>query len=59
MDITEQENKKNARGGKATTIDREQLEYTAEKLFTYGTVSVAVIGIYAAVIYLFVEQLKK
>ena len=41
------------------SIDTAQLEYTATTMFTYGTICVAVIGIYAATIYLFVQQLKK
>lgn len=32
-------------------ISTDQLEYTAEKLFTYGTLSLAAIAIYAAVVY--------
>jgi len=41
------------------SIDTAQFEYTATTMFTYGTITVAVIGIYAAAIYLFVKQLKK
>jgi len=36
-----------------------QLEYTPERLFTYGTIVVGVVAVYAAVIYLGVQQLKK
>ena len=41
------------------SIDTAQLEYTATTMFTYGTICVAVIGIYAATAYLFIQQLKK
>jgi len=41
------------------SIDTAQLEYTATTMFTYGTITIAVVGIYAATIYLFVQQLKK
>ncbi len=51
--------KETRKGSKINSIDTDQLEYTAEKIFTYGTISVAVIGVYAAVIYVFVQQLKK
>jgi cell division protein FtsL len=44
---------------KLESIDTAQLEYTAEKLFTYGTVVVAVIAVYASIIYMGVQQLKK
>jgi hypothetical protein len=50
---------KNQQKNKMNSIDTEQLEYTAEKIFTYSTISVAVIAVYAAVIYVFVQQLKK
>jgi hypothetical protein len=41
------------------SIDTAQLEYTATTMFTYGTICVAVIGIYAATAFLFIQQLKK
>jgi hypothetical protein len=44
---------------KLETISTSQLEYTAEKLFSYGTISVAVLAVYAAVVYMGVQQLKK
>ncbi|KLL03649.1 MAG: hypothetical protein MRERV_36c034 [Mycoplasmataceae bacterium RV_VA103A] len=52
-----QENQTKSR--RIESIDTAQLEYTATTMFTYGTICVAVIGIYAATIYLFVQQLKK
>jgi hypothetical protein len=50
------ETKKNR---KIDSIDTAQLEYTATTLFTYGTIVVSVIAVYAAVIYMGVQQLKK
>jgi hypothetical protein len=44
---------------KPATLDREELEYTAQKIFTYATIGFAAIGIYAALSYLVVQQLKK
>ena len=44
---------------KLESIDTAQLEYTAERLFTYGTIVIGVIAVYAAVIYMGVQQLKK
>ena len=55
-EITENQTPKNRR---IESIDTAQLEYTATTMFTYGTICVAVMGIYAATIYLFVQQLKK
>jgi len=44
---------------KPATLNREELEYTAQKIFTYATIGFTAIGIYAAVAYLLVKQLKK
>ena len=44
---------------KIESIDTAQLEYTATTLFTYGTISIAVVAVYAAIIYMGVQQLKK
>jgi hypothetical protein len=41
------------------TLNREELEYSAQKIFTYATIGFAAIGIYAALSYLVVQQLKK
>ena len=49
----------NTKRKKVESIDTAQLEYTATTMFTYGTVVIAVIGIYAATIYLFAKQLRK
>ena len=45
--------------GKIDSINTDQLEYTATTLFKYGTIVIAVVAIYAAVIYMGVQQLKK
>jgi len=42
-----------------TTLDREQLEYSAHTLFTYGTILFLAIGVGASVTYMTVQQLKK
>jgi hypothetical protein len=44
---------------KPATLDREELEYTAKTIFTYATIGFTAIGIYAALSYLVVQQLKK
>ena len=44
---------------KVEAIDTDQLEYTATTMFTYGTILVAVVSIYASTAYLFVKQLRK
>ena len=53
-EINSQKNRK-----RIDTIDTAQFEYTATTMFTYGTICVAVVGIYAATIYLFAKQLQK
>jgi hypothetical protein len=40
-------------------ISKEDLEYTAQKMFTYATVGLAAITVYASVTYLVILQLKK
>jgi len=44
---------------KPATLNREELEYTAQKIFTYATIGLTAVGIYAAVAYLMVKQLQK
>jgi hypothetical protein len=44
---------------KATTLDREQLEYSAQKMLTYGVILFAALGTCASVAYMTVQQLKK
>jgi hypothetical protein len=38
---------------------REDLEYTAQKIFTYATISLTAITVYASLTYLVIQQLKK
>ena len=57
--VREDENYSPLRQKKIASIDTDQLEYTATTLFTYGTISIAVMAVYAAVIYMGVQQLKK
>jgi len=44
---------------KRNILIREDLEYSAQKLFTYSTIGLTAIGIYVAVSYLVIQQLKK
>jgi len=41
------------------SIDREQLEYSAQTLFKYGLILFTAVGTLAAVTYMTVEKLKK
>ena len=50
---------KKSESKKIDSIDTAQLEYTATTLFTYGTITIAVVAVYAAVIFMGVQQLKK
>ena len=42
-----------------TTLDREQLEYSANKMLTYGTILFAVVLGLGSITYMTVQQLKK
>lgn len=44
---------------KRDTLLRDDLEYTAQKMFTYATIGLAAITAYASVTYLVIQQLKK
>jgi len=44
---------------KRNILVREDLEYSAQKLFTYATIGLTAIGIYVSLAYLVVQQLKK
>ena len=46
-------------GNKRNILNREDLEYSAQKLFTYSAIGLTAIGIYVALAYLVVQQLKK
>lgn len=41
------------------TLDREQLEYSVQTLFTYGTILFFTVGALASVAYMTVKQLRK
>jgi len=41
------------------TLDREQLEYSAQTLFSYGVILFATMGVLASIAYMTVQQLKK
>ena len=41
------------------TLDREQLEYSAQKMLTYGVILFAVVLGLGSVTYMTVQQLKK
>jgi hypothetical protein len=41
------------------TLDREQLEYSASKVLTYGVILFAALGTCASIAYMTVQQLKK
>jgi len=47
------------RSPKRDILLREDLEYTAQKIFTYTTIGLAAITVYASVTYLVIQQLKK
>ena len=38
---------------------REDLEYTASKIFTYSLLSLTAVTVYASLTYLVIQQLKK
>ena len=44
---------------KRSILVREDLEYSAQKLFTYATIGLTAIGVYVALSYLVIQQLKK
>lgn len=57
--LQEEETYSPKKSRKIESIDTAQLEYTATTLFTYGTITIAVVAVYASVIYMGVQQLKK
>ena len=40
-------------------LDREQLEYSAQTIFTYGILLFTALGVGASITYMTVQQLKK
>ena len=47
------------KSSKRGILIREDLEYTAQKIFTYATISLTAITVYASLTYLVIQQLKK
>ena len=55
-----EENETNERfNNKRSILVREDLEYSAQKLFTYSAIGLTAIAVYASVVYLVVQQLRK
>ncbi|MCE8159356.1 MAG: hypothetical protein I3270_02590 [Candidatus Moeniiplasma glomeromycotorum] len=50
---------KNRWGRSPQHLDREQLEYSAQTFFTYGTILFLALGVGASITYMTVQQLKK
>ncbi len=44
---------------KRNILNREDLEYSAQKIFTYASIGLTAIGIYAYFVFLVVQQAKK
>jgi hypothetical protein len=44
---------------KRNILNREDLEYSAQKIFTYSAIGLTAIGIYAYFVFLVVQQAKK
>ena len=59
MSIKEENETQEKFGNKRNILIREDLEYSAQKLFTYATIGLTAIGIYVSLAYLVVQQLKK
>ena len=55
----EEEQLNSSLANKRGILIREDLEYTAQKIFTYSTLSLTAITIYASLTYLVIQQLKK
>ena len=59
MSIKEENETQERFSNKRNILIREDLEYSAQKLFTYATIGLTAIGVYVAVSYLVIQQLKK
>jgi hypothetical protein len=59
MAIKEENETQERFSNKRGILIREDLEYSAQKLFTYSTIGLAAIVGFASVTYLIVKQLKK
>jgi len=49
----------NTTAPKRDILLRDDVEYTAQKTFTYLTIGLTALTVYASVVYLIVQQLKK
>ena len=58
-EIIENENNEQYTSGKSNILYREQLEYTSKKIFWSATIGLSSVVIYASVVYLVVQQLRK
>ena len=55
-----EENENQSRfSNKRNILIREDLEYSAQKIFTYATIGLTTVVVFASVVYLVVQQLKK
>ena len=59
MAIKEEETQQERFSNKRSILIREDLEYSAQKIFTYSAIGLTAIGIYVYVAYLFIQQAKK
>ena len=59
MSIKEENETQEKFSNKRSILVREDLEYSAQKLFTYATIGLTAIGVYVALSYLVIQQLKK
>ncbi|KLL05428.1 MAG: hypothetical protein MRERV_1c121 [Mycoplasmataceae bacterium RV_VA103A] len=59
MAIKEEESQQERFSNKRSILIREDLEYSAQKIFTYSAIGLTAIGIYVYVAYLFIQQAKK
>jgi len=59
MAIKEENENQERFTSKRNILVREDLEYSAQKLFTYATIGLTAIAVYSSVVYLVVQQLKK
>lgn len=54
-----EENETQQYSNKRNILVREDLEYSAQKIFTYSAIGLTALGIYVYVAYLFIQQARK
>ena len=59
MSFKEENQNKERFSNKRNILIREDLEYSAQKIFTYATIGLTTVVVFASVVYLVVQQLKK